>query len=343
MTTICYKMMQVLMTIAEPPETTELQTFARVVEARSISRAARELGVPRPTIGRRLARLEQKLGVRLLRRTTRAMALTDAGELFYARARAVLAAVDEAAEAVRRRDDAVRGTLRVATPVLVTTSFASMVADFAMRFPDVRIELRASSEYVDLVAGGYDVAIRAASDLAPGLVARRLSRSRLVAVASPAYIAAHGAPKRRKDLAEHTSLAGFEHGQHPATHWPLMRGGRVRIEPVLSSNDLAILHEAARRGRGIALLPLAFVYDDIRAGALVPVLPERVGADSVVAIVYADREFVTPALRAFIDAVIAWAANDPAFARKLPECDATAHGASEARRSRSRAAVSARR
>ena len=121
------------MQMDEIPETSELLTFVRTVEAGSISRAARELQLPRPTVGRRRGRLEEKLGVRLLRRTTRAMALTDAGEAFFTQARAVLAAVRDAEASVRRGDGAVRGLLRVTTPLLQGTGFGAMLADFGRK------------------------------------------------------------------------------------------------------------------------------------------------------------------------------------------------------------------
>lgn len=309
------------MQMDEPPETTEFLTFARTVEARSISKAARELGVPRPTVGRRLARLEQKLGVRLLRRTTRTMVLTDAGEALYARARAVLAAVQDAESSVRRSDDAVRGLLRVSAPPLLTNSFAAMAADFVARYPDVRLELDFTSRHVDLVAGGYDVALRAAAELPPGLIARNLTRTRLFAVASPAYLAARGTPKRPADLAQHTCLVGFTRGEHPSTHWPLLRRGQVRVEGAVASNDVTLLHEMALRDRGIALLSMPLVYDDIVAGRLVPVMPDRLGGEAQVAVVHPDREFVPPAVRAFVDAVVRWAKTAPELSREMPKCD----------------------
>lgn len=312
------------MQMPELPETSELLTFVRTVEARSISRAARELGVPRPTVGRRLARLEQKLGARLLRRTTRTMALTDAGEALFHRARAVVASVSDARDSVARRDDKVRGLLRVSAPPMGGEAFGGLVADFLAAHPEVRVELETSSRHVDLVAGGFDVAIRASSELAPGLVARNLARTRLLAVASPAYLARAGTPRRAADLAKHAGLVGFTRGEHPTTHWPRPRGGRVRVEARLASNDLPTLREAALRGHGVALLPLALVYDDVTEGRLVPVLPAQVGADVRIAVVYADRELVPPAVRAFVDAVAAWAAANPLFNRPVPECKAAA-------------------
>jgi DNA-binding transcriptional LysR family regulator len=303
------------------PETTEFLTFVRTVEARSISRAARELGVPRPTVGRRLARLEEKLGVRLLRRTTRTMALTDAGEALYARARGVIAAVRDAEASVRQSDDAVRGVLRVSAPPLYSLHFGAMIADFIGRYPDVRLELDVTTRHVDFGAGAFDVAIRAAAQLPPGLIARNLARARLAVVASPEYLARRGTPRRSAELAKHVCLVGFALGEHPATHWPLARGGRVRVEAALATNDLNVLRAAALAGRGLALLPLPLVYDDVERGALVPVLAERVGGDNQIAVVYPEREFVPPAVRAFVDAVLAWAKQAPELNRKMPACD----------------------
>src|SRR5690349_10514456 len=129
----CYLLMQ----MQEPVETAELLAFARTVEAKSLSRAAAELAVPRATISRRLARLEERLGARLLRRTTRSLALTDAGEALYRHARIVLDAVRDAETSVRRTDDAVRGELRVSVPQHLPPSFHALVCDFMERYPDV--------------------------------------------------------------------------------------------------------------------------------------------------------------------------------------------------------------
>lgn len=310
------------MQMDELPETAELLTFTRTVEARSISRAARELGVPRPTVGRRLARLEERLGVRLLRRTTRTMTLTDAGEAFYARARAALAAVRDAERSVRRSDDAVRGLLRVSMPPRGGAGIAEMIAAFSAQHPELRLEVDFSARHVDLVSEGFDVAVRAATSLPPGLVARKLHRSRQVVVAAPAYLKARGTPRRVTELAGHACVVGFERGEHPVTHWPMVRGGRVRVEPVLATNALDVLHAAALQGRGLAMLPVPLVHDDLVAGRLVAVLPERLGSEVQVAVVYPDREFVSPALRAFVDAAVAWAKGRAEFSRALPACPA---------------------
>src|ERR1043165_4186289 len=143
--------------MTEPLETAELLAFSRAVEARSLSRAASELGVPRATLSRRLARLERRLGTRLLRRSTRSLLLTDAGEALYRHARIVLDAVEHAEASVRRTDQAARGDLRVSVPPMHNPSFYAMLCDFAARYPEVRLHVQASSHVVDLRRDGYDV------------------------------------------------------------------------------------------------------------------------------------------------------------------------------------------
>jgi DNA-binding transcriptional LysR family regulator len=288
-------------------ETSELLAFTRTVEAKSLSRAAAELGAPRATIGRRLARLEERLGVRLLRRTTRALALTDAGDAFYRHARIVLDAVEQAEASVRKSDKVVRGTLRVATPPMMDPSFNALVCDFARAYPEVRIHIDASSRLVDLLREGYDVALRAATELEPGLVARTLARTPLIAVAAPAYLAANGTPRKTRDLRAHRCLLGFMRGGLPQTHWPKAGGGKISVEGSFVSNDISLLMDAAARGLGIAVLPALLVEPLLERGALVRVLPELIHAESRVAVVYQEKELMPPQVRAFIDVLVAWA------------------------------------
>ncbi|MDI3289949.1 LysR family transcriptional regulator [Polyangium sp. 15x6] len=290
----------------DPLETSELLAFSKAVEARSLSRAAAELGVPRATISRRLARLEERLGVRLLRRTTRSLVLTDAGEALHRHARIVLDAVHHAEASVRKTDDAVRGELRVSVPPMTGTSFSAMICDFARRYPEVRIHVHSTTQHVDLQRGGYDVALRATTALEPGLVARTLAREPTLAVASPAYLEAHGTPRNRRDLRHHRCLMGFARGELPQTQWPFS-GGKFQVEGALFANDVYLLCDAALEGLGIALLPLILAHPHLESGALVHVLPGALQGESHIAVVYPEREFMPPQVRAFIDALVAWA------------------------------------
>jgi len=288
------------------PDVPELLAFTRTVEDASLSAAARSLGAPRATVGRRLARLEERLGVRLLRRTTRAIALTDAGEAFYRHARIVLEALQQAEASVRRGDGATGGSLRVSIPPVPDSTFRTMLCEFARSHPDVKLQINTSSRHVDLLREGYDVALRAGTIAEPGLVVRILSRDELIAVASPAYLQARGTPRSIRDLRDHSCLTGFDRGELPRTTWPRRGGGTVPVTSRFVSNDLALLVEAALRGLGIALLPAVMIARELERGELVRVLPEKVGADGRIGLVYTEREFLPSQVRAFIEAVVAW-------------------------------------
>jgi DNA-binding transcriptional LysR family regulator len=288
-------------------ETSELLAFTRTVEAKSLSRAAAELSTPRATIGRRLARLEERLGVRLLRRTTRALALTDAGAAFYRHARIALDAVAQAEASVRKADDVVQGTLRVTTPLLQDPSFHALVCDFARAHPAVRIHIDASSRHVDMLREGYDVALRVGTELSPGLVARTVARTSDIAVAAPAYLKAQGIPRNVRDLRRHRCLVGFTRDGLPQTHWPKRGGGRFSVLGSLVSNDITLLMDAAVDGLGIAVLPTLLIAAPLERGALVRVLPERIHADTRMSVVYQEKELLPPQVRAFIELLVAWA------------------------------------
>lgn len=291
----------------DPIETSELLAFARTVQTQSLTRAAAELKLPRATVSRRLQRLEDRLGVRLLRRTTRRLALTDAGEVLYRRARAILDAVHEAELSVQTTD-VVRGRLRISVPPVQPPAFQGLLCDFIERYPDVRLEVHAASRHVDLIAEGYDLALRAGVALDSGLVGRTLQRQHLSAVASPDYLARRGTPRSVRELQRHACLMGYSRGEVPQSQWPLLPEGSVHVEGVLFTSDIFLLTEAARRGRGIALLPTVLTEPLIASGELVPVLAGAVGAQTQFMLVYPERELMLPAVRVFIDAVVSWAA-----------------------------------
>jgi DNA-binding transcriptional LysR family regulator len=296
----CYDLIQ----MRAPLNTADLQAFVAAVAAKSLSRAAAELGVPRATLGRRLARLEEQLGTRLLRRTTRSLTITDAGETLYRHARIALDAVTEAEASIRQSDAAVRGHLRVALPPLVSSPFLDIITDFAVAYPDVRLQTHLSTRHVDLRRDGYDVALRAGRDLEPGLVARTLARFQFVAVASPAYLSAHGTPKALRDLRQHRCLMGFARGELPETHWT--GGGRkIQLDGAFFSNSPAMLARAAERGLGIALVPSLAVRSQLARGQLVVVMPDVLRSEGRIAVVYPERELVPPPVRAFVDWLVA--------------------------------------
>ncbi len=293
------------------PETAELQALVATVQAGSISGAARELSVPRATVSRRLARLEERVSARLLRRTTRRLRLTDAGEELYAHARAIVGAVEQATRTVSLQDDTPRGLLRVSVPPLEAGGLRDSLLDFALRYPEVQLEVQATTRHVDLVAGNIDVGWRAGPTLDPALIARRLASSELWAVATPAYLERSGRLTKVEELVEHACLVGFERGERPATRWPLLDGGRARVRVRLASNDLGLLLGAVQADQGVALLPAGAVRSDVEGGRLERVLPGLVGARTDISLVFLERRLMKPALRAFLEHAVAWWKDHP--------------------------------
>jgi DNA-binding transcriptional LysR family regulator len=292
--------------MSDPIETAELLAFARIVEAKSLSRAADELRVPRATLGRRLARLEERLGTRLLQRTTRSLALTDAGEVFYRHARIVLDAVSQAQASVQQTDDVIRGDLRVSIPPLMDDALSTLITSFAKKHLEVRVQVDVSTRLVDLRRDGYDVALRASSELHPGLIARTIARHKVLAVASPDYLERMGTPRKVKDLRNHRCLTGFARGELPQSSWQAGKGV-IRVDGVFSSNDLQLVRAAAVSGLGIAMIPAIVLGDLVATGVLVHVLPGILEMESRISVVYVEREFVPPHVRAFVEAMMKWA------------------------------------
>lgn len=299
----------------EPLESAELLAFTRTVEAKSLSRAAVELRVPRATVGRRLARLEERLGVRLLRRSTRSLVVTQPGEVFYRHARGVLDSLVRAEESVRSTGPAIRGDLRVSVPFITADSFSELVTGFALKHPDVRLHVDFSTRLVDLLREGYDVALRATGQLGGGLIARVVSRHKVIAVASPDYLTRNGVPKTLKELRLHRCLGGFARGEVAESSWKAKRGA-VRVDPAFASNQLGLLRDAALAGVGIALLPEPLVAESMRQGDLKRVLPQALESENQMVVIYAERDLLPAHVRAFVDELVAWA---PAALAKMTE------------------------
>ena len=285
-------------------ELLSLAVFARVVEARSFTKAATALGVSKSSVSARVARLEDRLGVRLLERTTRRLAVTDPGLRLYDRAARVLAAADEAAAAGESEALGPRGVLRVSAPVtFAQLHLARAVADFLRANPNVEVALATSDRLVDLVAEGFDVAVRIARLKDSSLVARRLTTDRLVVVGSPAYLAAAGTPRTPADLVAHRCLRYALAA--PGTEWGFRgfgSGHRVPVTGPLVASDGTVLREAAAAGLGLAVLPSFMVASDLTAGRLVTVLEGyHGGAEVGVYAVHPHRRHVPPKVRAFVD------------------------------------------
>ena len=253
-------------------DTEELRTFVEVADAGGITAAAIRLGVAKSIVSRRLARLEDELGVQLLARTTRGAALTEAGATFRDYAARISAEVDIARETVRPTGD-LRGRLRIAVPLSFgPTHFAVVIAEMAKRHPQLHVQTCYTDRFVDLVAEGFDCAIRVGHLPDSNLIARRVGPIHGQLVASPGYIETHGAPQTLAELLDHEALM---QGTEP---WQLMDGDNVitvRPQGRFKADNGSALVAAALAGLGIGYLPNGLTRQHLVSGALVPVLPQH--------------------------------------------------------------------
>lgn len=278
----------------------DLDVFANVVTAKSMSAAGRELNVSPAVISKRIRRLEERLGVRLIQRTTRQLALTEAGQGFYERVVSILSSIEDAEAWVASGAGQVRGRLKVSAP----TSFGRMhVAPHLKRFLDanplVTVELVLSDAFVDVVGEGFDLAIRIADLQDSSLVAKRLAPNHRVLCATPAYLTAHGTPVTIADLARHKLIA------HNADHWRLDGPDgpvQIRVNGPLRTNSSEVVREALLAGVGIALRSTWDVGPELKTGALMRVLPDyAVGSRVAIHAVYPSRRHLEQKVRAFVD------------------------------------------
>jgi len=279
----------------------DLEVFVRVIAAGSMSTAARDLGLSPAVVSKRIKRLEDKLGTRLLQRTTRQISLTEAGQGFHERVLTVLGGLEEAEAFASGRSSAGNGTLKISA----STSFGRMhvaphLKPFMEAHPDLAIHLVLSDEFTDIVGGGFDLAIRIAELNDSSLVARRLAPVRRVLCAAPSYLAAHGTPETLDDLKKHRCLPAHNHDS-----WRLEgRTGPVTLRPegMLITNSSEVLREAVIAGLGIALRSTWDVGAELKTGKLVQVLPQYESSRNVaLSAVYPSRQFLPAKVRLFID------------------------------------------
>ncbi|WP_049623195.1 LysR family transcriptional regulator [Frateuria defendens] len=280
-----------------------LGVFVALVQAGSFTAAAEALGLTKAMVSQHLARLEQELGVALLVRSTRRMALTEAGALFHADCVRILAETAAAIERVGEARDTPSGVLRLTT----TTDYgvavvAPALAEFGRRHPQLQFDLVIDDEVADLIAGRFDLSIRVGWLRDSGLRAARLGGFRQLAVAAPAYLASHGTPRRPEDLAAHDWLAIAVLASPLRWTFTAANGRRrtVRMRQVAQANNAAAVHAMALAGAGVAVLPDYLVEADLRAGRLQALLASHRLPEGGIHAVYPGRQ--PPAkVRVFID------------------------------------------
>ncbi|MFT6580201.1 MAG: LysR family transcriptional regulator [Alphaproteobacteria bacterium] len=281
----------------------EMASFVEVVRESGFSAAARNLNRTPSAISKQISQLEDRLGVRLLNRTTRQLSMTDEGEIYFHRAEAILADIRETEALISNQGSAPRGLLRITC----STSFGRqqivpILPDFLTRYPELKMQLSLSDTMVDLVQEGFDVAIRMAELNDSSLVARRLAVDRRVVCAAPSYYEKHGMPTHPTELADHNCLV--LRNATAMNDWAFMLDGNVHtihVDGGFETNSGVAAQEAALAGLGIVQLATFAVAPDLRAGRLVSCLDEYVISAQPIYAVYPHRRHLSQKVRVFID------------------------------------------
>ena len=283
-----------------------VRVFVAIVDAKGIRGAAHDLGLPRSTVSRKLAALEARLGLTILNRTTRTVSLTDAGQAYYARAVQALGALDDAERVLREARGRPTGTLRVtASHTMAQQGGGDLLVNFLTANPDVRVVLDLSERHVDLVAEGFDVALRGGPMVESALIARQLRSARAYLYASRSYLKARGAPKTLEDLKGHDCIVYG--GGSAAPQWTFLVGRTRKTVPVtarLVANNLSVVRAAIAAGLGIGWLPDITVTGTSPNRRLVRVLTDFPLPPAVLNVVYPPTRNLSPAVRAFVDACV---------------------------------------
>jgi DNA-binding transcriptional LysR family regulator len=287
--------------------------FARVVEEKSFSAAARRLNLSKSLVSKHITQLEKSIGSRLLNRTTRALSLTEAGAVLYDHASRILEELEEAKLAVSRLQSAPRGILRISAPVAFgRLHVASALPQFLVAHPELKIDMVTTDRFVDLAEEGYDVVVRIAGEPPLNVVARRLAPVNRRICATPEYFVRHGVPQSPHDLENHNCLTYTYF--NPQDPWRL-RGPHgdisVRASGDLRVNDDDALAEAVLGGLGIALLPTFIIGEDLQAGRLQAVLSDYVPLERHIFAIYLPNRHLSAKVRAFIDFFLARIGPEP--------------------------------
>ncbi|RUU27764.1 LysR family transcriptional regulator [Mesorhizobium sp. M6A.T.Ce.TU.016.01.1.1] len=286
----------------------DLQTFVAVADAGGVSAAARRLGVSKSIVSRRLFRVEAELGVQLLARTTRGAALTEAGITFRDHAARASAEIDTARETILPSGE-LRGRLRVAMPLSFgPTHFAPVLAEMAQHHPQLHIHTSYSDRFVDLIAEGFDCAIRVGYLQDSNLIARRVGPIYGKLVASPDYIKAHGSPETVEQLVNHQAL------MQGTEAWQFMDGDKiVTVQPQgrFKADNATALAAAAAAGLGIAWLPDCITYDHVTSGALVPIMTRYPPPSAGAYVVRPPGKHPTRKVRVLTEMLIEYFARNP--------------------------------
>jgi DNA-binding transcriptional LysR family regulator len=288
-------------------EISDLRLFTRIVAAGSLSETARRIHSSLPAVSRRLAAMEERLGVRLIDRGSRRFTLTEEGAVLHERALTILRDLDAAEAEATAQAKHPRGRLRVGVPVEIgRRRIAPLVAEFTARYPGISIELVLSDSRLDILEEEIDIGIHVDPPQDSNLISRVLLYGSRVIVASPEYLARHPAPAKPIDLLEH-DCCRLVRGRRIFDHWMFKEDGRVReiqVQGTLLTNNSEVMHEWALAGRAVTIKAIWDVEDDIQAGRLVQLLKPFQCDELNLYATYATRTHLPPRMRLFIDFVV---------------------------------------
>jgi len=299
----------------------DLQAFVAVVEAGSFTAAAQRLNAGKSAVSRRVSALEERLGVQLLRRTTRVLNLTETGQSFYEHSARILADLEEAEAAVQQEHGELRGTLRVALPLSFgVRHMCKPIAAFTKLHPKLRFDLDLNDRRIDLLEEGMDLALRIGHLRDSSLIARRLFDARTVVAASPHYIKTHGEPQTPEELTDHDCLVYSNLADPDKWAWKDDKGKEhvVHVNTVLRASSGDFLANAAAHGLGVVIQPTFLAAEAIRRGNLVPLLTDYEWPVSPAYAVYPPTRHLSYRVRAFIDFLAEKFAGTPHWDR---ECE----------------------
>lgn len=289
----------------------DVLSFVRVVETGSFARAAERMGLSKPVLSRRVARLEDQLGARLLTRTARGAQPTDIGQSYYSRAANILTELEAAQEVVAEAVTQIAGPIRLTGPLSFgVLHLAPVLADFMREHPRIELDVELDDRTVDLAGGGYDLAVRIGKLADSSLVARRIAPVRKVLIGSPDYLARHGRPKRPADLADHRILF------YTNEQWRFRVDARwetVRLSPILRSNNGEMLRAAAEAGQGLCALPSFIASPAIADGSLEVLLRDFPLEEGALHAVMPPGRATTARVRALVDFLVSRFGPEPVW------------------------------
>jgi DNA-binding transcriptional LysR family regulator len=286
----------------------DILIFVKVAQFESISRAARSLGMPISTVSRRLSVLESKLGVSLLRRTTRRVTLTAQGREYFNQCREPLTLLEAAERVLSLGQNTPEGMLRISVPLILGQGpFMDFLSEFLRAQARIRVDLFITNLFLDLVAENIDVAIRFGELEDSSLVATRIGQSTRYVVATPKYLQGRKLPVEPADLALHDCVT--LNARNNEADWDLVNGRkktRIHVSGPISTRDFNSVDSLVHRGHGIGLLPSTYCNEGLASGALIRLLPTWASPQIPVFVVYSNRKFLPLRLKAFLDALADW-------------------------------------